>query len=258
MVDKKSSIPLYLQIQTELMKHIRQGDYEPGQQVPSELEIAAQYGVSRMTARKSLDNLVTKGVLFRRRGKGTYVSDDVVNYGLSTMLSFSRTLEAQGYKITTEMLLKQIINCPENLIQHLHLGMTDDVVMVRRLRSVNEEPAAIHTAYMDSQVYASILDFDLETSSLHDAIYKISGIEVSYTNDWVKADLATTEEAKLLRIVKRSPVLRVEGVAYSVSGQPVRFSRAVFRGDMFSLNVKNAADPNTTLRLSNGNKASSS
>ena len=253
MVDKNSSIPLYLQIQNELMDHIRQGEYQSGQQVPSELEIASQYNVSRMTARKSLDNLVSKGILFRRRGKGTYVSEGVVTYGLSTMLSFSRTLQSKGYDVSTRVLVVDVIPCPDDLLQHLHLSASREVIMIRRLRSINGKPAAIHTAFLDYQIYAPIQDYDLNNSSLHDAIHKISGIQVAYTNDWVQADLASPNEAKLLDVAIGSPVLRVQGVAYSDNGQPARFSRAVYRGDMFSLNVKNAADPATSLKLSNTN-----
>jgi DNA-binding GntR family transcriptional regulator len=79
MIDRDAPQPLYLQIQKILHDQIRSGQHPPRSRVPSEQELAIQYGVSRMTARKSLDAPVTQGLLFRRPGKGTFVSTDVLS-----------------------------------------------------------------------------------------------------------------------------------------------------------------------------------
>lgn len=254
MIDKTSSTPLYLQIQNLIVDQIRVGDYKAGEQVPSELEIASQYIVSRMTARKALDNLVSKGVLFRQHGKGTYVAEDVVSYGLSTMLSFSRTLQAMGYNVVTKVLLVDVIPASSDIVRSLRLGLKSQVIIIRRLRLIDEIHAALHTSYLDYKMFAPIMKFDLAVMSLHDVIHRVAGIQVVYTNDSVQADLATPEEEKQLQLEPNKPILRVEGVAYSGEGQPTRLTRAVYRGDMFRLNVKNASDLATSLKVSDRNE----
>jgi len=242
MVDKNSSTPLYQQIQTTLLDAIRSGEFSPGSQILSELEIADKYQVSRMTARKAIDTLVSKGVLYRQRGKGTYVAENVVSYGLSSMLSFSQTLKAQGFNVETRVLMKEILPAPFDVAARLQIDSTAPMIVIRRLRHIEGIPCAIHASYFDHRMFAALMERDLNTESLLDVAQTITGVRVAYSNDAVMADLAIGEEAKLLNIPQNSPVLRVEGVAYSEHGQPTRFIRAVYRGDMFRLMVKNTAD----------------
>lgn len=250
MIDKNSSTPLYMQIQNNLMEAIQNGNYGPGTQVPSELEIASEYGISRMTARKALDNLVTKGILYRRKGKGTYVADSVVSYGLSTMLSFSRTLRARGYDVVTRVLTTDIIPASLEVINNLQLNVASKVIVIRRLRLIEGKPAAIHTAFLDHAVFEPLLRYDLSTGSLLEAVQSVSGTQVAYTKDTVQADRVTADEARLLQIAPGSPALRVEGVAYTDDSHPTRYSRAVYRGDMFKFEISNSAELATSLTIS--------
>ncbi len=225
MVDKSSSVPLYLQIQNHLVEQIHQGDFPPGAQVPSELELSSQLNVSRMTARKALDALVSKGILYRRKGKGTYVADGVVSYNLTTMYSFSRTLQARGYHIDTRVLVMDTIVGPPDVISSLNLEPGSRVVVVRRLRMIDSKPAAIHTAYLDHRIYAPLLQVNLSTHSLLDAMQGISGVSVSYTSDSLQADLANGEEARLLVLQDGSVLCVRHHEAASVRAGKIRRSR---------------------------------
>lgn len=242
MVDKSSSVPLYHQIQNTLLEAIRSGEYTPGAQILSEIEIAEKYDVSRMTARKAIDTLVAKGVLYRQRGKGTYVAENVVSYGLSSMLSFSQTLKAQGYDVKTKVLMKEVLPAPFDVATRLQLDSNAPMIVIRRLRFIEDTPCAIHASYFDQRMFAPLMNLDLSVESLLDVVQSFSGVRVAYSNEAVQADIVTQEEAKLLDVPENSPVLRVEGVAYSENGQPTRFIRSVYRGDMFRLIVKNTAD----------------
>jgi GntR family transcriptional regulator len=232
------------------MDQIRDGSYTPGSQVPSELEIAGQHRVSRMTARKALDALVAKGILYRQKGKGTYVTDNVVSYGLSTMLSFSRTLQTQGYHVTTRILLMDVAPASAEVLTKLQLSAGSQVIIVRRLRLIEGKPAAIHTSFLEHRLFAPILNIDLSTESLLDAIQNISRMPVAYTRDSVQADIANADMATLLQIEIGSPVLKVEGVTYSENGEATRFTKAVYRADMFKLIVKNDAGLAASLDVS--------
>jgi GntR family transcriptional regulator len=247
MIDRDAPQPLYLQIQKVLHDQIRTGVYPPRSRVPSEQELATQYGVSRMTARKSLDALVTQGLLFRRPGKGTFVTDDILSYGLSTTLSFSRTLRARGYAVETEVLRQEIISGPPPVVERLHLSPGSKVLIVHRLRWVAGEPAAIHASYLDGHIFAPLLGVDLETGSLLEAIEHIGGVRMAYTRDTVQAALTSAEQSRLLQVSAGDPVLQVEGTTYDQRSRPVRFTRAIYRGDKFKLVIKSTFERTSAL-----------
>lgn len=241
MINKAASTPLYLQIQSYIVARIRSGELPPGAQVPSEYELAAQMQVSRMTARKALDSLVSSGILYRRRGKGTYVATSIVDYNLTSMQSFSRTLQARGYEVTTRVLSVETVPATVEQAKHLHVDVGSTLLLIRRLRVVSGTPAAIHTAYLDNAIYSSLQKVDLSQRSLLESMQAITQQPMAYTIDSVQADSANPDEARLLEAAKDAPVLRVEGVSYSEYGEPSHYVLAVYRGDMFKMTVRNTS-----------------
>lgn len=250
MIDKGASTPLYLQIQNYIVGRIRSGDLAAGAQVPSEFELAAQMQVSRMTARKALDSLVSSGILYRRRGKGTYVATSVVDYNLTSMQSFSRTLQARGYEVTTRILKIDTLPATPELAQHLHVEVGSTLLLIRRLRMVGGTPAAIHTAYLDNAIYGALTKVDLTQHSLLESMQRLTHLPMAYTIDSVQADGARPDEARLLEIGKDKPVLRVEGVSYLEYDEPSHYVQAVYRGDMFKMTVRNTSSLSASLNIS--------
>ncbi len=250
MIDKTVSTPLYLQIQNYIVDRIRSGDLPAGTQVPSEFELAAMMSVSRMTARKALDSLVSSGILYRRRGKGTYVSTAVVDYNLTAMQSFSRTLQARGYEISTRILNIDTLPATLDAAKHLQVEVGTMLLLINRLRMVNGTAAAIHTAYLNNAIYGALAKADLSHRSLLESMQELTGMPMAYTIDSVQADGARPEEAQLLEIPKDSPVLRVEGVSYLEYGEPSHYVQAVYRGDMFKMIVRNTSALSSSLNVS--------
>jgi GntR family transcriptional regulator len=248
-VDKSLATPLYIQIQEDIYEQIRSGSLLPGSRVPSELDLVSRFGVSRMTARRALDDLVGRGVLFRQQGKGTFVAEDVVTFGLSTMMSFSRTLRAHGYQVSTRVLAQDVVPAPAEVASKLKLPADGKAVLIRRLRFVDDRPAAIHPSFLDYALFEPLLRADLSSRSLLEALEEVSGLRVAYSKDSVQATLVPIEDRGLLEAAAGSPVLQVEGVAFTGNGQPLRYTRAIYRGDMFRLSMTNAGDQNTLLQF---------
>ena len=249
MVDKISAVPLYIQIQDRLYEQIRSGQLQSGSRIPSEPELAEQYQVSRMTARKAIDGLVNNGFLFRRQGKGTYVADGALSYNLSTMLSFSGTLRNRGFEVTTKVLYQDVVPASSIIAEALHLKPNSQVILIRRLRYLNGQPAAIHTAFLDHRLFSPILQVDLSRQSLLDAIEQISGIRVGYSKDSVQATLVSSEDMGVLNIPEGSPVLEVDGVTFTQNGQPTRVVKAIYRSDLFRLVVTNREGQGSSLKI---------
>jgi GntR family transcriptional regulator len=247
MIDKGSAVPLYIQIQNDITDAISSGELLPKSQIPSEFELAGFYNVSRMTVRKALDHLVSKGALFRKQGKGTFVTDRTVNYGLSTIMSFSSTLRSAGFTVTTRILNQEVVPAPSKIISKLTLQPKSQVVFIKRLRFVEGEPSAIHISYLSYPQFAPILDVDLSKYSLLKTVETIGGLTLSYSRDTVQANASNLDESELLGVPLKSPVLVVEGVAYTTSGTSVRYTKAIYRGDIFKLNSFNTLESGNSL-----------
>lgn len=232
-LEQHSPIPLYLQIEQRIGRAIHVGDLAPMSKVSSELELASTFGVSRMTARKAVDRLVAEGLLFRRQGKGTFVAQPKIAHGLSTQLSFGRAMSALGLRLSTSVLQQAMAPAPDEVADALQIMPGASTVYIRRLRIVEGEPAAIHISYLPGG-YGAILDVDL-SGSLTNAMAAV-GARVEHSRDTVEAVLASPGEANELSIGTGSPLLLIEGVAFS-AGSPVRYTKALYRGDRFKFSV---------------------
>jgi GntR family transcriptional regulator len=234
MVVPNSSIPFYLQIEEELRGLVQSGELGPFARVPSEAELSTSYKVSRMTARKALDRLVADGLMFRRAGKGTFVSEPKIAHGPSQLLSWSAAMNAQGVHHSTRVLDAGTVPAPTNIARDLRIPSGAQVALIRRLRLIDDQPAAIHMSYVPIR-YAAILQGDL-TGSMTDLMIA-AGARVAYTNDTIECVLARGETAHLLQVVSGAPLVFINGVAYSQDMEPVRHSEALYRGDRFRFRV---------------------
>jgi len=246
LVHRTSPIPLYIQIEEELRSSIRAGALKPLDQVDSESELSERFNVSRMTARKALDRLVGDGLLFRQPGKGTFVATPKIDYGPSQQLSFSAAMAALGLDHQTRVLDSGIAVPPARIAHALGLGMDAPTVFLRRLRSVEGQPAAIHTAYLPAR-FGSILDGDL-TGSLTELMGSV-GARVAEATDSIEAVLATGEDARLLGVASKSPLILISGVALSSSLTPLRYSEGLYRGDRFRFSVDSTRPPDLRIEF---------
>lgn len=229
-LERESPVPYYQQIADWLRDQVQRGDFGPLARVPSEFELADSFSISRTTARKALDRLVQEGVLFRRAGKGTFVTANRIAYGASTALSFSAMMSELGHRISTQVLVARLVPAPAHVALVLGVRVRSPLVCIRRLRSVEGRPAAIHTTYLQAR-YQAILGRDL-TGSLHDAMHA-DGAREQETHDEIEAVAATADEARLLGIAVGSPLLLIEGVSFSAALEPLRYTEGAYRADMF-------------------------
>jgi GntR family transcriptional regulator len=237
-ISRGSPIPLYLQIEEELRQQVDSGHLQALQQVPSEVALAEDLGVSRMTARKALDKMVADGILFRRAGKGTYVAAPKIAHIASQQLSFSASMQALGLRHSTVVLSAGIADPSATVYAQLRLSPRERVIAIRRLRIVEDVPAAIHLAYLPER-FSSLLQHDL-TGSLT-ALMAAVGAVVVVADDTLEAVQAASEEAHLLKVKTNCPLIKIDGTAYGQGGQPLRWSEGVYRSDRFRFRVDGAA-----------------
>ena len=230
-LDRQSVVPLYYQIQEHLLDEVRSGALKAGDAVPSEGQIAARLGISRMTARQALKSLCHMGVLYSQRGKGTFVARAKLEKNFRQVLSFSEEMRARGSKPSSRVLSFKRAKPEQDIAEKLHLGAEDEVIMLRRVRMSDSVPYCIECAHLSLNRFPRLLEQFDPRKSLYGALAELYGIQIAEADEVAEAGAASADEARLLRIRPRAPVFRFTRVAYLRDGQPVEFVKSTYRGD---------------------------
>lgn len=224
---------------TGVLKHVQVREYvrdlindaEPGSPAPSERELVQQFGVARMTVRQALDALVTEGLLERVPGRGTFVARAMIDVPVR-LSSYTEDMTRRGMRPSARTLLCRMESAGPGVARALEIGEGDRVVHWQRLRFADGAPMCIEDAYLPDAVVPGFLDAQLPESLYVDLGRR--GLMPTSGEDTVDADAATMDEAGLLEITPRSPVLRIARRAF-VGNVPVEVSRSTFRADRHTL-----------------------
>ncbi|MGE5484802.1 MAG: GntR family transcriptional regulator [Ignavibacteriales bacterium] len=226
-------VPIYIQLEEHIRELIDSESLHPGDRVPSEAELARAHGISRMTVRKALDRLEMDGVIVRRAGKGTFVAKPKIVHGASTVFSFSANLSAVGYETRTQVAERRVTKPEPGIRSKLGLSPESSVVVIGRVRFIGDDPVALNWDYLPHPEFAEIMNMDVTHDSILKVISDITGSKRLKADDELSISLARPKEAELLGIRVGSPVFVVQGITYDDSGEPVKYTKAVYRGDRF-------------------------
>jgi GntR family transcriptional regulator len=234
-LNRQSAVPLYYQIQQHLLGHIRSGGFKPGTPLPSEEAISKRLRVSRMTARQALKSLCNLGVAYSQRGKGTFVAAIKLEKSFRQVLSFSEEMEACGSRPHSELIALEAVLPGEDVADALGLQPTDKVLRLRRVRIADSLPMGVECSCVPFRLFPDLLEkFDPHTS-LYRALSEVYGVHIVQADEVVEAGLANSEESRLLRIAKGSPVFLFTRTAYAEGGQAVEYVKSTFRGDRYKI-----------------------
>ncbi|KMS56344.1 GntR family transcriptional regulator [Novosphingobium barchaimii LL02] len=220
--------PLYLQLARSLREHISSGGIDPGSALPSERDLSEMAGMSRVTVRKGIEQLIDEGVLFRKQGSGTFVARRIEAPG-AKLSSFSDDTRSRGEDPGVVWIYKSYAQPTEEEASALNVLTTAKVARLGRVRLAGGEPLAIEHA-----VIPAIFMPDLE--SLGDSLYQAlesHGFRPTSGTQRVRASLATPTEAGILCVEQNSEVLRIERKTRIPDGRIVEFTRSVYRGDRY-------------------------
>lgn len=234
-LDRRSVVPLYYQIQQHLLGQVRSGALKSGQPVPSEQEISARLGVSRMTARQALKSLCELGVAYSQRGKGTFVSAIKLEKDFRQVLSFSEEMQKRGARPRSRVLSFEICPAGAEAAEALHISPAESVIRLRRIRMANSLALGIECSHIPVGLCSDLIESYDPRTSLYRALASTYGIEIAITDEVAEAGLAKAEEARLLRIAKGSPVFLFTRTSYVHSGKPVEFVKSVYRADRYKI-----------------------
>ncbi|MCZ2258532.1 GntR family transcriptional regulator [Sporosarcina sp. G11-34] len=232
MLDKQSTTPIYVQIEEYLKHRIVNGEYSKGQAIPSERELTDLFGVSRMTVRQSITNLVNEGLLYRERGRGTFVSSPKVEQTLSGLTSFTEDMIARGMAPSNKLLSFERQLPTIEIAQGLQLTEGDEVFSVKRIRYADDMPMAIERTYIPVKLVPE-LDQDAFGGSFYVFIEKSSEQKISHATQQMEAVLVKKEDAELLQMKVPAPVLIIERKSYLTNGLPFEIVLSTYRADRY-------------------------
>ncbi|MGA9595421.1 MAG: GntR family transcriptional regulator [Acidimicrobiia bacterium] len=225
--DRLSATPLYDQVEEILRRAIRTGDLAPGQVFPSEPELAALFGVSRLTVRRSLGNLQRTGLIVRRHGVGTFVARVGAAQIIPSSLSFTKNMQMVGLEPTSRVISLTQSPCPASVAPSLGISEGDPVLVLERLRLADSEPVAFEKAWLNGFAVPELDTHAVEGGSLYDYLSVRHGIDVVAIDQTMEPVLLSAAEADLLRSKAGAPAILSEVVGYSQEGTPVEYTRSL-------------------------------
>jgi len=233
-LSRENGIPLYVQARESLREEL--SAMRPGEAIPTEGALEKRFGVSRITVRKAIDALTAEGLLVRQQGKGTFVQRPKLTHELSNITSWTEQLEALGYEPYTKHAESEEVAPPSRVLHMLQLE-EGPVVRLRRLRLAGDEPVSIMVNYLPKTLVPGLTESGLRYESLYEELEKRYGLVPATSVDTVEVREADEQEAELLEIQSRTPVIFVTRVSFLEDGSPLEVALATSRGDRYQYRV---------------------
>lgn len=229
-----SSTPKHQQLR-EILEEICTTSLHPGDMLPGERILEETYGVSRITVRRAIGDLVASGMLRRARGKGTFVAHSPLVTKLN-LSSFSKEMASQNLAASSKILASAWTAPPAPIAQFFDTAPDVAHTHLRRLRLGSGEPVCIEDSWYNSRFAPDLLENDVY-NSVYEILEKHYAVPITRAEQIVTAVAATPEEAKLLDVPAATPLLKVTRQASS-EGRPVEWSTSWYRTDRFALRTE--------------------
>jgi GntR family transcriptional regulator len=226
--------PLYSRVETVLASEINAGPLKVGDQLPTEDTLIARFEVSRITVRRAIQNLVSRGLVEIHRGKGTFVAAPKITQELTELSGFVEDMHALSRKPTARVLGREIATADATVARQLALTKGERVVRIRRVRLADGVPISFDETYLPLEIGKKIITNNLKVEpifSLLERKYDVPLIEAEYKLEAVAAE---AEVAAALRVKQGSPIFRIERTSYSTGNRPVDYEKLYYRGDLVS------------------------
>jgi GntR family transcriptional regulator len=212
----------------------------PGTLVPAERRLAEEYGISRMTVRQAIQELVVEGRLSRAQGRGTYVAPPKLTHVIA-LTSTSEAMRAQGVTPSSRTLSVAEVAAPPGVAQRLRLAPETPVVVLERLRYANSECMALDYSYFESARFPGLVEHLVAGREVYEVLdrkYRSLPVRAEET---IEAAVASPRVAGLLDAETGAALLLAQRLGFLADGTPVEWSPTYYRGDRYRFQVNLSA-----------------
>lgn len=233
-----NSQPLYYQL-VDFLKNQIENKLVPHDKLPSEREIEKRFGVSRTTVRLALQELESDGYVYRRHGKGTFVSElSKQTADLAGVYSFTEQMKKLGRKSHTQILAFEQVEADKQIAEALQTSLGETVYKLKRLRLADDEPLMVETSYLPVKPFLSLTKEQLLQKPLYDVFSEDFEQKIRLADEEFYASIARKEDAEVLQIYSGAPVLHLSRLTYNMKNEVIEFTLSVARADQFHYKIR--------------------
>ena len=233
---RDSPVAMHRQLAQDIRDAISSGVYKQGDKIPTEQELGDRHGVSRITARQAVMQLVQEGLLVRRQGKGSFVTARPVQHELLELHGFVEELVARGVNPETKLLEFSTKVPSSRITEHLKSGSKPLTSWVR-LFSRKGEPFAVAWVYLGPQ----IMDVTRQVANQH-ASYQIiesfHKLKIDHADISIRAQASNAQTRKLLRMPPGTPLIALERISYLADGTPIEYALYCAHADAYEYSFR--------------------
>lgn len=228
------SIPHHRRIEQALRERI--AGLQPGARLPSDAELRAEFGVSRMTARNAMQRLTDEGLVARRPGRGSFVAQPPAHRRANRLMTFTQEMLRRGLKPTSVVLERIVRPATPGEAAALGVSAGEPTVHLRRLRCADDQPMALESTVLIGACAEAVLLADLGHGSLHEALLR-AGFTLRRGSGTIGSEPATAEDARLLGLDLGRPLLVERRVIADAHGRLIEATESRYPGDRYALDV---------------------
>ena len=234
-IDKGSVIPIYFQIAKLFEEYIFEGILKPGDALPPEHEIAETFEISRMTVRRAISELITAGLVYARKGKGTFVAEPRLDDVIFELGDVHKDISEKGMKPSSKLLGVRIVRANKILANKLEVPIGTNCLYFSLVLSADNEPLVYEKKYVKYTKQKPILETELKDPSLSNLAVTHGDHFPTTSKRVLHASIVTEEEAAILEVELNTPVFVVEQTIYDTDKKPVGWGKSIYRGDKYKL-----------------------
>ncbi len=232
-LERNSLHPLHSQIHDFLRENIVSNKLNTDEPIHSERELAEEFEVSRMTVRQALNALKKEGLIYQKRGKGTFVSSRKFDVHSRNLNGFSDEMIRRGMNPQSKVLKLDREKAELETADRLNLNINDDVFKLERLRLADDIPMAIETSCLPAKMFPDLTKYDFEKQSLYQILEKKYGVQMYSAAEDLEAAISDAKISELLSVKKNSPLLIVYRTVFAEDDQPIEFTKSIYRADRY-------------------------
>jgi GntR family transcriptional regulator len=236
-------VPLYGKVEEVLASEIGRGELKPGDRLPSEDELLARFGVSRITVRRAIQNLIQRGTLEIRRGLGTFVLAPKVSQELTKLTGFVEDMDIHGRKASARVVSKSVVAANEIVAHHLGISKGTRVMRIERVRLADSVPMSFDETYLPLEIGQKIVRNNLRVNPIFTLLEEKYGFSLTEAEYKLEAVSASARVAEALAVREGSPIFRIERTSFAKGGQPVDYETLSYRGDLIRFVTRLARQP---------------
>jgi len=236
LIDKKSRIPVYVQVMDSIIAKIEDGVLREEMKLPSERELCLSYDVSRTTVRQAISELERDGYVETYKGRGTYVTTKRFNQDMSSLYGYTESMKQLGKTISTKLVDFDRVKCNERIAHKMQCAEGTDILYFTRVRYADKEPMMVVTTHLLSERFPDFDSKRLVNESLYAMLTDVYNVVFTGARETLRSVRVRNDMTELLQVEKNAPCMRIDRYTYE-KDTIFEYAVGIARGDKFEYNI---------------------